>query len=220
MKILIKTVFTIIITISFIACNTHADIKIATNPILFDTLGVLEINTLYSELAFNENFNKASIISFYNIDQDSMQNSCPSVYCFDDKGNELYVPFYLASIPDFITHYLCRDSVKKQCRYWIEEKNGQTLLKSRTNLTDFFSENEIMLLNNQRLNETMLPKSRYYLFIEWFFFSPKKTFITLSEIDKMASLHKETVTVILCHVCRPRSEEFYENETFIEEEIE
>ncbi|MFA7402318.1 MAG: hypothetical protein WCZ21_07315, partial [Bacteroidales bacterium] len=156
----------------------------------------------------------------YNIDQDSMQNSCPSVYCFDDKGNELYVPFYLASIPDFITHYLCRDSVKKQCRYWIEEKNGQTLLKSRTNLTDFFSENEIMLLNNQRLNETMLPKSRYYLFIEWFFFSPKKTFITLSEIDKTASLHKETVTVVLCHVCRPRSEEFYENETFIEEEIE
>lgn len=205
----IKIVFTIIITILFIACNTHTDIKIGTNSILFDTVGVQEINSLFSELAINENFNKASIISFYNINQDSMQNSCPSVFCFDDKGNELYVPFYLATIPDFITNYLCRDSVKKQCRYWIEEKNGQTLLKSRINLTDFFSENEILLLNNQRLNESMLPKSRYYLFIEWFFFSPKKTFNTLSEIDKMASLHKETVTVIFCHVCRPRNEEFY-----------
>lgn len=220
MRILIKIFLIIFITITFIGCNTHTDIKIGTNTILFDTVGVKEINSLYSELALNENFNRASIISFYNIDQDSMQNSCPSVYCFDDKGNELYVPFYLASIPDFITHFLCRDSVKKQCRYWIEEKNGQTILKLRTKLTEFFSGNEVMLLNNQRLNESMLPKSRYYLFIEWFFFSPKKSFITLSEIDKIASLHRETVTVILCHVCRPRSEEFYENETFIEEEIE
>lgn len=212
MKILIKIIFIFLITILFMACNTHTDIKIGTNTIFFDTVRVREINSLYSELAFNENFNKASIISFYNINQDSMQNSCPNVFCFDNKGNELYVPFYLASIPDFITDYLCHDSVRKQCRYWIEEKNGQTLLKSRTNLTTFFSENEILLLNNQRLNESMLPKSRYYLFIEWFFFSPKKTFITLSKIDKMASLHKETVTVILCHVCRPRSEEFYEEE--------
>ena len=128
--------------------------------------------------------------------------------CFNAKGEEIIAPSCYSSLPQFISNCLIRDSVHRKLPYRIETINDKTSIVKRISLHQFLINNKILLLNDLTLDESMLPKSDYYLFIDWFFYAPTESMAIIAEMDSILSTTKGKATLVVIHACAPKENSY------------
>jgi hypothetical protein len=176
--------------------------RIASNSIDFSKIEAVGNNGLFNVAANVSGFNKSAILTF--MDKQNVDYPLPNPFCFNNKGKELQVDACYGTLPAYMS-LLCSDnanSVRTRWHYSIEASDRDIHLRERLTLHDFLQKHEIVLLNNQRLDESMLPKSTYYLFVDWFFWTITATDV-LVDMDSIANINKEKITLVLIHATNP-----------------
>ena len=210
----IKMFITLLLVFGFIGCQKSSDI--ASNSIGFDTVSVIGSNEICQIAARMVCFDKNTILAYYNTEESP--DRMPNPYCFNKEGKEFIVPSCYEALSNF-AELLVEDNIQKEEFYFfkrdtsttvklkrspfissIKRMNGKRSIYFRQNLKDFLRKHDVRLMNNQRLDETMLPKSDYYLFVDWVFPMAMDVF---SEIDSIATLHSDKITFIAVHACNP-----------------
>ncbi|HOS16140.1 MAG TPA: hypothetical protein PKX15_03855 [Bacteroidales bacterium] len=187
-----------------LSCTNNIDNNIAIKPLDFDTIQTKKENEICEFVASYIGFDKVSILTYYNRSQDSIIFPLPNVNCFNAKGEEIIAPSCYSSLPQFISNCLIRDSVHRKLPYRIETINDKTSIVKRISLHQFLINNKILLLNDLTLDESMLPKSDYYLFIDWFFYAPTESMAIIAEMDSILSTTKGKATLVVIHACAPK----------------
>jgi len=181
----------------------NKELEIAKNPIDFKAIEPQGINGICSLGASLCNFDKVAILTYLN--QENIEGHIFDAKCFNKKGKQLFIPTCYSTLPKYVENNLFLDSIKKNLPFWIENSNGKISMKRRENLKQYLDENEIFLLDNKRLDATMLPSSDYYLFVDWFYFVLEGIGESLSKMDSLANLHPDKVTLIFIHASNPKS---------------
>ncbi|OQA90489.1 MAG: hypothetical protein BWY27_00773 [Bacteroidetes bacterium ADurb.Bin234] len=187
-----------------LSCTNNIDNNIAIKPLDFDTIQTKKENEICEFVASYIGFDNVSILTYYNRSQDSIIFPLPNVNCFNAKGEEIIAPSCYSSLPQFISNCLIRDSVHRKLPYRIETINDKTSIVKRISLHQFLINNKILLLNDLTLDESMLPKSDYYLFIDWFFYAPTESMAIIAEMDSILSTTKGKATLVVIHACAPK----------------
>ena len=199
-----KSPWVVLLLVFSLSCTNSIDNGIAIKPLDFDNLQVKKENEICEFTASYIGFDNVSILAYYNRSQDSIIFPLPNVSCFNAKGEEIIAPSCYGSLPKFISNCLIRDSVHRKLPYRIETINDKTSIVKRISLHQFLINNKILLLNDLTLDESMLPKSDYYLFIDWFFYAPTESMATIAEMDSILSTTKGKVSLIVIHACAPK----------------
>ena len=189
--------------VCLIGCDSN-NLEIATNPINFKEIEAQGVNGLCSVGASLCNFERIAILAY--LDNDSLDFSLPNAHCFNKKGEELEVIDCYASLPEYLKNNLCVDSTKKRIPFWIVHNSDskKTSFNRRKNLKRYLDDNEVFLLDNRRLNINMLPSSDYYLFIHWFYFTLPGIGDSMSEMDSIANMYPDKVTLVFIHATNPK----------------
>jgi len=149
-------------------------------------------------------FNKIAIIAFEN--DTILPASFPNIFCFGKDGKEYFISQCYASLLDEIS-LLCSDTfnAKKAPLFAITNKNGQINVRTKHTLHKFLKKNDYFLLDNRRLDETILPKSDYYVFVDWYFwnFGLDGLGKVFAKTDSIAAMHPNKVTLIFIHPKSP-----------------
>lgn len=94
---------------------------------------------------------------------------------------------------------LLADSIENSPYLNFSVRDEKSKIDVRTNLYGFLKDNEILLLNNKRLTIDMLPKSDYYLFVDWIWLAPAGSFDDFSKLDSLCSANASKITFIKVH---------------------
>lgn len=194
----------LLLLIFSLSCTNNVDNNIASKPLDFDSIQVKKENEICEFTASYIGFDKVSILTYYNRTQDSIVFPLPNVKCFDSKGKEIIAPSCYGLLPQFILNCLIRDSVDRQPLYRIKIVNNKASIVKRISLHQFLRKDNIFLLNDTVLDESMLPKSDYYLFVDWFFFASTESMAVIAEMDSILNTAKNKVTLVVTHACAPK----------------
>ena len=186
-----------------LSCTNNIDNNIAIKPLDFDTIQTKKENEICEFVASYIGFDNVSILTYYNRSQDSIIFPLPNVNCFNAKGEEIIAPSCYSPLPQFISNCLIRDSVHRKLPYRIETINDKTSIVKRISLHQFLINNKILLLNDLTLDESMLPKSDYYLFIDWFSMPLPNPWLSSPKWIAFLVLQRKA-TLVVIHACAPK----------------
>jgi hypothetical protein len=182
----------------FGSCKTEPNTLIASNTIDFEQINPVGNNIAFQILSDSFGF-KSVILAYENKSKPTLP--MPNTFAFDKTGKEKSFGSCYAALSSDLKR-LVLDSLRSPPPYYIQSLNGKTSLKKRLNIHDFLQEKEIYLLDNRRLDETMLPDTDYYLFIDYFFWAIDAIGDSLIELDSMAFEYNNKITCVLIHTTK------------------
>lgn len=144
---------------------------------------------------------KTPFIAFFNRDSIDMSSDKQHVWCFDSLGREMFFRECIGTYWEDFSNLLQGDPPRPRALLICEDvynqngKRTQRSFRTRQNLPDFMSSHDIRLLDNTRLTLSKLPKSRYYLFIDWYWVYPEQAYETIRRIDSACVINKDIAFV-------------------------
>jgi hypothetical protein len=182
----------------FISCKNEPDSLIGSNPIDFKQIQPIGNNVAFQIVV--DSFGFESLLPAYE-NKSEPTLPLPNTFAFDITGKEIHFGNCYATLSNDLAR-LALDSLRYELPYSILLTNGDISLKKRLTIHEFLQEKEIYLLDNRRLDETMLPKTDYYLFVDYFFWSIDLIGDNLIKLDSVANEHKDKVTCVLIHTTK------------------
>ncbi len=165
----------------FVCCTGNKKQNIATSPVNLSEIKPIKKYEFASKMADFIGINKYGTICIRNSEYIDMP--MPHVYCFKDDGSQIYIGSCYATIPDDISDLLNGKEQK------------MALLDKTHTIYEFLTEINLQYLNGLNITPENLPKSDYYLFIDWYWLMDEQIQKAILKIDNVLIHNKSKVKI-------------------------
>ncbi|MBO6117921.1 MAG: hypothetical protein J6P44_05185 [Bacteroidales bacterium] len=146
-------------------------------------------------------FDKSGVLAYYDKEQPILP--MPNSFCFDNKGKMYDIPKCYGELYDFVDKRLIKGKPNRFPLLARINYRGNSKFYIRQNLNSWLKGNKIYLLNDDILTYNKLPLSRYYVFVDWLWFSDGAN-RQLYELDSLCSVHSDIVCLVKIHGFNPK----------------
>ncbi|MCQ2271609.1 MAG: hypothetical protein MJZ72_02320 [Bacteroidales bacterium] len=167
-----------------------------------ENIVVSEENKFFEYTAKFISINKTPFVAYLNKDTLDLGERQPT-YCFDSLGRPVLFTECLSSYCSNLSELLAGNYTVNRYPMTIWRNKNSSDKKTiglclNRNLVQFLRKNDIRLLDNSRLTIEKLPKSNFYLFVEWYWVYPEAGYNVLKRMDSICALNPE-VTLVKVH---------------------
>lgn len=191
-----------LILCSLVSCSRQ-QMKHVGEEYTCETAVISEENKLFGLVSEYCGFNKTPFNTYLNKDTIDIGQK-RTIWCFDSLGRPILFDQCMNCYCDNLSGLLTgKHEVVRMMPLTIKihkdtsgKKNTNVFFNH--NLTKFLKKNDIRLLDNSRLTIGKLPKSKFYLFVEWYWIYPEEGYEVLHKMDSICAQNPQ-VTFVLVH---------------------